>query len=538
MDERKEEDSGQDFDENGFDPTKEAFFSDLIDMEEEVATEAYELVEHALHLIENKYFDDCIEVLRQAIGLYTQINRSDEIKAINEKISEVYLLKEQAFRESESKPEKDIVEVEEGEISEEIKDSDIKPESIQEEIEIDLFVRPKVLIEDGNSLLEMNKFEEALDKYDRAVSIFEEANNSEGVDRVFQLIEECYNKKAEFLRSVKKVSPSIEVEREQKQEELIGDELKEKNLQQYLSTKKKEEEISSKAYDILGQAAELAKNKQYDESLRLYEEGAKLFKDLNWIYELKKIQDTIIQLENERLAFLNIFEERKKAKDEESHAQIDPVETIEQEAKDRVEEEKLEKLERLRGIELQRMENEFFKAQIDNMVSEASRMARDYEMGMQRAIKKGEIIKECIYPKVIEIFNKIKELLIDKGWSSAATIYDDTIEVYNQKLEKDRKIRHIEAEKVRKQKESEDFLKVKEVEKIDVQTEPQLQVSEERRRREIEVQKFRAEIDEITKRAERKARDYEIALRKGKFEIKCPYPEIINSYKTALQRSR
>ena len=87
------------------------------------------------------------------------------------------------------------------------------------------------------------------------------------------------------------------------------------------------------------------------------------------IYELKKIQDTIIQLENERLAFLNIFEERKKAKDEESHAQIDPVETIEQEAKDRVEEEKLEKLERLRGIELQRMENEFFKAQIDNMVN-------------------------------------------------------------------------------------------------------------------------------------------------------------------------
>ena len=532
MDERKEEDL-----EKEFDPTKDAFFSDLMGMEEEVAAEAYELVEHALHLVDTKYFDDGVEILRQAIGLYSQINRDDEIKAINEKISEVYLLKEQAFRESESKFEKDVVEIEDVKISEEVIVSKIEPELIQEKIEIDLYIRAEQLEKEGKELLETNNFEETLDKYDQAVEIFEEAKNSEGVERVFKLIEECYNKKAEFLRIVKKVTPSAEVEKEQEKKELTGGKLKEEKLQQYLISKKKEEEISSHAYDVLGKAAELAKTKQYDEALRLYKEGAKLFQSLNWTYEVKKVQDTIIQLENEKLAFLKKFEERKVGKEEKLQTQNDSVEIIEQQIKDREEQEKLEKLERVKGIELQRMESEFFKAQIDNMVTEASRMARKYELAMQKAIKKGEIIEECVYPKVIETYEKIKELLVDKGWRSESAIYDDTIQVYNQKLKQDRKIRQIEAEKVRKQEESKEFLKVKKMDGKSIQTESQLQVSEELRKKESEEQKLRTEIDEITNRAERLAREYEVALRKGKFELKCPYPEIINIYRTAKQKS-
>ena len=38
MDEQEEEDFEQEFDENGFDPTKEAFFSDLMGMEEDIAS--------------------------------------------------------------------------------------------------------------------------------------------------------------------------------------------------------------------------------------------------------------------------------------------------------------------------------------------------------------------------------------------------------------------------------------------------------------------------------------------------------------------
>ena len=538
MDERKEEDPKKEFDENGFDPTKDAFFSDLMGMEEEVATEAYELVEHALQLVHTKYFDDGVEVLRQAIGLYSQINRDAEIKALNEKISEVYLLKEQAFRERESKFEEGVGEVEEAKISEEVIVSKIEPELIQEEIEVDLYIQAEQLVKEGNDLLETNNFEETLDKYDQAVEIFEGAKNSEGVERVFKLIEECYNKKAEFLRIVKKVIPTAEVEKEPEQEELTGVKLKEKKLQKYLISKKKEEEISSHAYAILGKAAELAQNKQYDEALQLYKEGAKLFQDLNWTYEVKKVQDTIIQLENEKLAFLKKFEERKVKREENLQTQTDSVEILEQQAKDREEQERLYKLERLKGIEFQKMENEFFKFQIDNMATEASRLAREYELSMQKAIKKGEIIEECVYPKVIETYEKIKELLIDKGWGSESVIYDDTIQVYHQKLKQDKKIRLIEAEKVRKKKETEEFLKIKKEDDIPIQTESQLQASKDLHKKEIEEQKLRSEIDEITKRAERLAREYEVALRKGKFGLKCPYPEIIDIYKSVLQKSQ
>ncbi|MHA2282026.1 MAG: hypothetical protein ACXAC5_14380 [Promethearchaeota archaeon] len=535
MDDREEEHSGQDFDENGFDPTKEAFFSDLIEMEEDVATEAYELVEHAIHLVETKYFDDSIEVLRQAIGLYSQINRADEIKAINEKISEVYLLKEQAFRESESEIEKSVVEAEDVEIYERVRDVNVESMLIQEEIDMDLVVRAELLLKEGKKFLEGNKFEEALDNYDKAVELFKETDNTDIVERVFQLIEECYNKKAEFLRSVKKAPTSIEAEEEQEQIELTDKESKEEKLQRYLISKKKEEEISSKAYDVLGQAAELAKTKQYDESLQLYKEGAKLFKDLNWTYEVKKVQDTIIQLENEKLSFLKISEEPKKGRDEEIQTQID---FVDQQVKVREEQEKLKHLERLKGIEIQRMENEFFKAQIDNMATEASRMAREYDLAMQKAIKIGELVEECIYPKVIETYQKIKELLIDKGWRNESVIYDDTIGVYYQKLEQDKKIRQIEVEKVRKQTQVEEYLKVKTEDDSKIQEKSQFQVSEEDQRKEIEIQKLRTELNEITERAERLAREYEVALRKGKFELKCPYPEIINIYRTAMQKAQ
>ena len=102
MEKREEEkDNNQIFDDNNPDPTKEAFFSDMGNMEEEIAAEAIELVTHALSLIDARFFDDSIEILRQAIGLYSQINKIAEVDALNKKISEIYLLKEQSFRESE-----------------------------------------------------------------------------------------------------------------------------------------------------------------------------------------------------------------------------------------------------------------------------------------------------------------------------------------------------------------------------------------------------------------------------------------------------
>ncbi len=530
MEEKREEDLDQEFDEEELDLTKDAFFADMIEMEEEIATEAYELVEHALNLITSHYYDDGIEILRQAIGLYTQINREAEIKAINEKISEVYVLKEKVFREVETEADKEAEEIEE-----------IEEVGTAEELEaeVDLIKKADQLIVEANQLSNNNKFEEALDKYDETEKILEELGKTDEVERLYSLIEDCYNKKADFLRSVKKeeleeelvVSEELEAPRSEEQ-------LKERRLKQFLETKKHEEEISSRAYEVLDKAVELAKLRDYDQALSLYEEGANLFKELNWTYEAKKIRDTIEQIEKEKFRHFQALEKEKVQIEQKIEIELQKEKLIDQQVKEIEEKNKLAQIERIKGIELQKMETEFFKIQIDNMVTEAARMAREYELAMQRAIKKGRLVEECIYPKVIEIYKRVKELLIDKGWNNEAAIYDDTIKVYIQKFEKDQKVRQIEAEKTIKQKEAEELIKFK---KEDVEaelSEEQLRAREKHRQGEIEIQNIRNNIEEMTKRAERVGREYEVALRKGKFEIKCPYPEIINIYEKVKEMAQ
>ena len=446
MDGQREED----FDENGFDPTKEAFFSDLMGMEEEIASEAYELLEHAINLIKSKYYDDAIVVLRQAIGVYAQINREEEINAINEKISEVYLLKEKDFREGDIETEKEVVEGEEIKASVETTTLGDEKEPVDQQIIEELIVEAVQLLNDGQKLVQSNNFEGALDNYDKAIEFFEEANNSKGVEKALELIEECYNLKAEYLRSAKKTKPSAPAQEKVEEEQSGEEKLKEEKLQHYIIAKEKEEEISTQAYDLIGRAAELANINQFDQALQLYEEGAKLFKELNWTYEVQKIQETIEQLENKKLVIEKQLKTQKDIIEEQVEPQMGQVETIEQQVREQEEQEKLAKMERIRGIEFQKMENEFLKAQIDNLATEASRMAREYELAMQKAIKKGDLIEECIYPKVIEIYRKVKDLLIDKGWNNEAAIYDDTINIYIQKLGQDKKIRLIEEEKIKK----------------------------------------------------------------------------------------
>ncbi|MFX0034540.1 MAG: hypothetical protein ACFE9I_02730 [Candidatus Hermodarchaeota archaeon] len=549
MEERREENFDKEFDEDEFDPTKEAFFSDMIEMEEEIASEAYELVEHAINLIESQYYNDSIEILRQAIGLYTQINREEEIKAINDKIAEIYVLKEKAFREVEIESEKAAEPVEVPEVidkssifekQEVMKEFEATEESkaieehkvLKDAIKIaDLMINAENLLKEAQELINNNYFEEALSKYDEVETIYTELGKSSEIDNLYKLIEDCYNRKAKFLRSIKKEEIREEIDTSVKVEaQSTEDLLKEKRLKEYFENKKREEEISSKAYQLLDKAAELTTQHKYDKALEFYEKGANLFGELNWTYEVRKVQDTIFQLKIEKARYIQRLEEErmKPEKVVETKEEITAQQVTEIEEQDRI-----AQIEKLREIEFQKMEQEFFKAQIDNMATEAARMAREYELAMQKAIKKGELEEECIYPKVIEIYKKIRELLVDKGWNKEATIYDDTIDIYIQKFEQDKRIRQIEAEKIKKQHEAEKMLKLKK-EDIEIHlSEEQIKAKEMQQQKEIEIQNVRNQLNDMSKRADRLAREYELALRKGKFELKCPYPQIINIYKKA-----
>lgn len=526
-----DEDNKEEFDENGFDPTKEAFFTDLLEMEDEIASEAYELVEHALSLITSKYYDDGIETLRQAIGLYSQINRKEEVKAINEKISEIYILKEKEFRDMEVKPEEEITELEIPKFTEEFTVSDKTQEIEKEKLEVERSGEAEKIISEAQELINLEDYEAALDKYDEAFDIFEEINTPDQVERVYKLIEDCYNKKAEFLRRIKKEEVLEEPIPELEEEISKGDEIqKQAKIKSYLETKKREDELSTQAYNLIGKAADLAKSRQYNEALALYEEGANLFNELNWDYEVKKVRATIAQLEQEKELYLKELEQIRSEREKQFRLKAEQEVLLEKQIKEIEKQKEIEKMEKVRELEMLKLEDDYFQAQIANIVNEADKKAREYEVAMKKALKKGSIIETSPYHEVIQMYEKVRDLLIEKGWKEQVPIYTNQISIYYEKLENDKRLREIEAQKVEKQKTIEEMHKIKEEDTQIPYDVEKIKIFEESKKKEMEVQNFIKKIDEMVKSAERSAREYEVALRKGQFERSCPYPEIIATY--------
>ena len=191
---KKKEKNNEEFENEEIKRPRDDFLSDLIELEDEITTEAIELVEHALSLVDSQFFDDAIEILRKAIALYSEISRSDEIDAINQKISEIYILKEQAFREGEFETIK---------IPEELGTQYIDEEQLIEKIEEDSSQTAEKLIEEANKLVEIDEFDEAIEKYDEAVKLFQKEKKESEIEKIYESIDKCYDAKAEFLKRPK-----------------------------------------------------------------------------------------------------------------------------------------------------------------------------------------------------------------------------------------------------------------------------------------------------------------------------------------------
>ncbi|MFX0179405.1 MAG: hypothetical protein ACFE78_04395, partial [Candidatus Hodarchaeota archaeon] len=521
-DQNNHKDSKEKFDTNDEDIREsdfDTFFADLDNIEEEISSEAYELVVHALSLIEGHYYDDAVEVLRQAIGLYSQINRNAEIEALNKKISDIYVLKEEYFREVETEK---VIEVSERE--------DDKKEVINKAYE---------LIEEGKELMNLEKFEEALDNYDEAIEIFQKMDNNDEIEKVNKLIEECYNQKAEYLRRSKKVPVHIQEAIEIKpQTGLSKEELKQQRITAFEEAKKREEEISAKAFEILGKASDLAKIHQYDQAINLYLRGATLFEDISWSNESKKVRNTIEQLEIQKANFNAEMEKRKaqemKMLEEQKAAEM--IEKAQIEEKVRVQ----SQAEKIADIEKRKREEELFKTQITEMIDNAENLAREYDLEMKKAIKKGDLLENCVYPDVIAIYEEVKKRVAEKGWIDQVKIYTNQIKYYQDLLGKDKKLRQIETEKLEKQKQYEELHKIKKEEAIPEAVIERAKILEEHMRLEKEEEEFRRMVDQMVNNAEKLAREYDLAMKKaikkGYILEDCVYPDVIAIYEEVKEK--
>jgi len=503
MDEQNENEKKKDDNEGeGFDPTKVAFFSDMNDMQEEIMAEAYELVKHALSLLETYYFDDAIEIIKQAMGLYEQVDHKLEVDALHAKITEIQLMKEKHFREKE-------LEIE------------VVKEDISQETEIGEENRKRIefLLREAEKLIKDHQFDKTLDIYDELTHLYQEMNDFQGLEKLNGMIEECYNKKADYLHQIKSSEPSSE--------DLIGE-----KLTIFEETKLDESQISSRALELVGRASELRKGYLFDEALELYQESINLFEEINWVNEAKNIKEIIEDINKQKVIVEETADQaRLERKRMEQITQREEERLIEQSKN--IEQMQIQERElRLKELSEKRQEEDDFRLEISNNVDHAEKLVREYELEMKKAIKEGSVLPQSIYSEVISIYESIKDMVSQRGWNDQVIIYDRQIKFYTNKLLQDGKLREVEAKKAKKQKSYEESLKFTKKEERII-----LPIVEDVRSKELEEQESRKLIENLIKSAERMAREYDIAFKKaikrGNLDIQSKYPEILEIYTQA-----
>ena len=183
----------------------------------------------------------------------------------------------------------------------------------------------------------------------------------------------------------------------------------------------------------------------------------------------------------------------------------------------------------LRQREKKNFTIENFENQVAEMIDNAEKIARDYKL----AIKKKFFEIKCPYPKIIKIYENVRQMLIDHGWNEQAVIYNKQIKFYQEKLEKDKKLREIVVQKVQKQKEIEELHKIKEINTIravifSLNREERILDFEEKKK---EKHKESEEIFNMISNAERMAKEYEKEIKRGRIlHLDCPHEKIIEIY--------
>ena len=423
-----------------FDPTKEAFFSDLAENEEEIAAEAYEHVEHGLSLLNDGFYDDAIEAMRLAMSLYTQISRDQEIKMLKDKISDIYLMKEKAFSEEQFEPKGQIKTTDEP----------------------------------------------------REKEIIEQEEEKESKDLSTQPEEEIQIAKSEEQKEERE---KVEYSREDK------------------------EIILNEAFEFVERGTKLAKDTYYEEGIENLKKAKELFEKLE---KTDMISDTEAKIKN--------FKAEKKQKEEEKQekAKLEDqkkkkAQEVLRKREEQVKQEKIKEEEKrykkLQAYETKKLEEKEFRRTIEELVDKAEKLTREYEL----QIRKGNFKQKCFYPEVVHIYTEVRKKLFERGWKKEAQMYTGQIKKYNEKLEKDKKLRKLEAQKKEKEKEFKDYYKS--TAKV-----PETKQSKVQSKRQINDKLFEEEISKQVDQAEKLVRDYELQIRKGNFEQKSVYPEVIDIY--------
>ena len=373
----------------------------------------------------------------------------------------------------------------------------------------------------ATELAKVKDYEESLKLYYESVELLKKINWTDQIKTIQKTINQLEIDKGHHIQSIEKQRVREERQRKldsEQEAKFEGEAIKRKEMEkqrvvEYEEKKKREEQISTQGYDLMEKASELVKAKNFDEALELYNQILSLFEEIKWSHEIQTTQKTIARLNREKAEYFMSLEEKRAHEEQERKLKAEHEAKIEEKSRKIREREERERAEKIAAIEGEKE----FKQRITDMGGEADKMVREY--GVE--IKRDNFEAEPPYEKALEIYRNMHQMLQDRGWGDQVRIASNQITHLKQKIEQDKTLREVEQEKIRKHQEYLDSLKF---------TKKEVDMSEYERKKKEE-EEFQNQINKIMNETDRMAREYDIEFRKRGIEVPCPYQEILKKYR-------
>ena len=478
---------------------------------EQLQEQAFAILDGAKKLESEGFLDDSVKQYMSAISILVQAGWSEaqletiksQVIAVAEEADRQRIFKRQAkqtLQNIESSASIEIEKLDQEVPAQQVIDYKIEAvKAFEEKKEHEDKIQSKAfnLIDEAKNLEKENKFDEAIKKYQESVKLLNSIGWTEQTQNIQVIIANLKRKKEDFEK--------YKVEKETPIEELIvvrapitsaSTEIGGVKLIEFEEKKRKEEEIQTKAFNIIDLGKKLERERKFDEAIGKFDEAIELLKSIEWDSHVQPI-----------INFKNNIKEKL------------------------VKEEQAIKIREKRQEELEKLQETIYikqKAQFEESAQEIAQKRQEFLEKRHKEEKKEKeffalldkadnlLLKEEDYDAAIVEYQNALIMITDigPGWNSQIDVLKSTISNI-QELNK--------SKKERKKAEEKKLLKKRQQE-IEFQEQIAAQLEKERERLKKKEIALEARKDELQYREQKKAKAFEFldvaqeSLKQGELE--------------------
>ncbi|MHA1793802.1 MAG: hypothetical protein ACTSVI_14255 [Promethearchaeota archaeon] len=281
------------------------------------------------------------------------------------------------------------------------------------------------------------RYNEVIALYEDAASRFKEVGWVDEWDKIKETIIKIKKEREQDIEALsKKLAEKYEEIKSKQISSVVGPgdlkkDAKDKDTEELLKKKIEEKKLRDKALSTLDEASKLLdqfekkpkiiggqifKENEYPEIIRLYRKALAYFKEIDWLTEAAKIEESIEILRKKEKEFIS---EKEAFESRESKSATSP-ETGEMSERDSLALKKLKRELKIDGkIKERKLKEQALREEIDSVLD-----------GAMKFFKKNEFLKSE------EEYLKAYELMKDAGWTQEAENVIDTIKMIREKREK------------------------------------------------------------------------------------------------------